>query len=240
MNLLRASLANVHPGMTLFALTLTCGAYLLGRALERRTGSAFFNPVLFAIVVIGVALHLLGISYAAYFSGAQLLNLLLGPAVVALAIPLVRALEQIRLNLLPMLAALLAGALISMISGYGLVRMCGGSPQLALSMLPKSLTTPIAIDVAQTIGGIPSLSAVLAIVSGILVAVGINATCRLMGVDDPSAVGLAAGTAGSGIGASRVIPQHPLSAAFAAVAIGLNGLITAALAPALARLLRHG
>ena len=225
--------------MPLFALSLTIGAYVLGAMLQRRTRSPLLNPVLFAIVVIGFVLHWLHISYASYFAGAQPLNFLLGPAVVALAIPLVRAIEHIRLNLWPMLFALLAGSLTSMLSGYALVRALGGNQSLALSMLPKSLTTPIAIDVAQAVGGIPSIAAVLAILSGILVAIAINPVSRWIGVRDPSAIGLAAGGAGSGIGAARVIPQHPLSAAFAAVAIGLNGLITAALAPLLVRLLKH-
>ena len=190
-------------------------------------------------MIIGTALHLLHVSYATYFAGAQLLHFLLGPATVALAIPLVAAIQHIRRNLWPMSAALVAGSITGAVSGYGLVRLCGGSQTLALTMLPKSLTTPIALEVSKTVGGIPSLTAVLAILSGILVAVGINHAAAWIGVDDPSAVGLAAGTAGSGIGASRVIAQHPLSAAFAAVAIGLNGLVTAALAPALAMLLKH-
>ena len=239
MSTLRLTLVSMHLGLSLFALSLTFTAYLVGRSVQRRTGSALLNPVLLAIAMIGIVLRQLHISYADYFRGAQLLNFLLGPAVVGLAVPLVRAVEHIRLKLWPMLWALLAGSLTGMISGYGLVRVLGGSQQLALSMLPKSLTTPIAIEVARRIGGVPSLCAVLAIVSGILVAVVINGAAALIGVREPDAIGLAAGTAGSGIGASRVIPQHSLSAAFAAAAIGLNGLMTAALAPYIAKLFRH-
>ncbi len=223
----------------LFALALTIAAYLLGVALQRRTRSALANPVLIAIVLVGATLLLLHIDYASYFAGAQLLNFLLGPATVALAIPLAGAIQHIRRSLWPMLAALVAGALTGAVTGYALVRLCGGSQVLALTMLPKSLTTPIAIEVAHSIGGIASLCAVFAILSGILVAVGINHAAAWIKVDGPAAVGLAAGTAGSGIGASRVIAQHPVSAAFAGVAIGLNGLITAALAPLLAHLLKR-
>ncbi len=220
-----------------WGLLLTMGAYLCGTAVQRRVGSPLANPVLIAIVLIGGVLRLLHISYTTYFASAQLLHFLLGPATVALAIPMVRAMRHIRRSLWPLLSALVAGSITGAVSGYGLVRLCGGDRQLALTMLPKSVTTPIALEVANSIGGIPSLTAVFAILSGILVAVGINHAAAWIRVDDPAAVGLAAGTAGSGIGASRVIAQHPLSAAFAAVALGANGLLTAVLAPPLARLL---
>lgn len=222
----------------LYALTLTVAAYLLGVAVQNRVRSAIANPTLIAIVLIGIVLRLTHTSYAGYFAGAQFLHFLLGPATVALAVPLVRSIEHIRRSLWPMTAALFAGAVVGAVSGYGIVRLLGGSTTVALSMLPKSLTTPIAIGVSQTIGGVPSLTAVLAIAGGILVAVSIDLV-RVLRVNDPAAIGLAAGTAGSGIGASRVIPKHPLSAAFAAIAIGLNGLITAVLAPVLVKLFAH-
>lgn len=237
---------SLSPGLSLspsvvplFALALTCGAYLLGVALQRRLRSPLANPVLLAILVIGLVLRVFHLSYESYFSGAQFIYFLLGPATVALAIPLVRSLDQMRRHLVPTLTALTAGALVSTISGYGLVRLLGGSRALAFSMLPKSVTTPIAIGVATVLGGLPSLTAVLAIAGGILVAIVIDPVLGLFGITGSAARGLAAGTAGSGIGASRVIPQHPLAAAFAGVAIGVNGLLTAILAPLLAPLLRH-
>ncbi len=230
----------ISPGvLPLFALVLTIGAYVLGLAVQRRVRSPLANPVLFAIVLIGATLRFLHLSYEQYFSGAQFIHFLLGPATVALAIPLVRSLEHMRRSLLPMLVALLAGALVGMLSGYALVRALGGSQVVALSMVPKSLTTPIAIGISENLGGVPSLSAVLAIAGGILVAVGIDPALRLLGVTDPAVRGLAAGTAGSGIGASRVIPEHPLAAAFAGVAIGANGVLTAVLAPLISPWLKH-
>ncbi len=222
----------------LVALTLTITVYLLGVFLQRRLRSAAANPVLFAVVVIGFTLYVTHIPYASYFAGAQLLHFLLGPATVALAVPLVRSLEAIRRSLGPLLAALLAGSLTSAITGYSIARLFGASRPVALSMLPKGLTTPIALDVSEAIGGIPSLTVVLAIAAGILVAALIDGTLRLLRIHDWRAVGLAAGTAGSGIGASQVIPQHPLAAAFAGVALGANGLVTALLAPLLAPLLK--
>lgn len=231
---------SISPGLLpLFALALTVGAYLLGVAVQRRLGSAAANPVLIAIVLIGLTLKALHLSYDTYFSGAQFIHFLLGPATVALAIPLVRSLEHMRRSLWPMLAALLGGAVVGMVSGYGLVRLLGGSQVVALSMLPKSLTTPIAIGVSQAVGGVPSLTAVLAIAGGILVAIGIDPVLRMTRVQDPGPRGLGAGTAGSGIGASRVIPEHPVAAAFAGVAIGANGFFTAVLAPVVAHWLKR-
>jgi predicted murein hydrolase (TIGR00659 family) len=230
----------LSPGIVpLFAIVLTLGTYLFGVEIEKRLRNPLANPVLIAIVLIGVTLRLLHLSYQDYFTGAQFIHFLLGPATVALAIPMVRALEHIRRGFWPLVSALLAGCIVGIATGYGLVRLLGGSQEVALSMAPKSLTTPIAIAVSASIGGIPSLSAVLAILGGILVAISIDPVLDWLKIHDPSARGLAAGTAGSGIGASRVIPQHTLSAAFAGVAIGANGILTAVLAPILVPLLKH-
>ena len=230
----------LSPGIIpLFAIVLTLGSYLLGVEIEKRLHNPLANPVLIAIVVIGITLRLLHLSYQDYFTGAQFIHFLLGPATVALAIPMVRALEHMRRGFWPLMSALLAGSLIGLISGYAIVRLLGGGQAVALSMAPKSLTTPIAIAVSASIGGIPSLSAVLAILGGILVAISIDPVLDWLKINEPSARGLAAGTAGSGIGASRVIPQHTLSAAFAGVAIGANGILTAVLAPILVPLLKH-
>ena len=202
----------LSPGIVpLFAIVLTLGAYLFGVEIEKRLRNPLANPVLIAIVLIGVTLRLLHLSYQDYFTGAQFIHFLLGPATVALAIPMVRALEHMRRGFWPLISAILAGCIIGIVSGYGLVRLLGGSQAVALSMTPKSLTTPIAIAVSASIGGIPSLSAVLAILGGILVAISIDPILHWLKINEPSARGLAAGTAGSGIGASRVIPQHTLS-----------------------------
>lgn len=223
----------------LFLLPLTILFYLAGVWLQRRTRSPLANPTLIGIVLVGITLGLLHISYTQYFSSVQLLHFLLGPATVALAIPMVQSLEHLRRGLLPTLAALFAGALTGAISSYGLVRLCGGNHLLALSMMPKSLTTPIAMGVADNIGGIASLTAVFAIVAGILTAIFLPMLLRVLRIQHPAATGLAAGTAGSGIAAASVIPLGPVPAAFAGIAIGVNGLMTAMLAPLLVRLFEH-
>ena len=230
----------LSPGsVPLFAIVLTLGAYLFGVEVQKRLRNPLANPVLIGIVLVGITLRVLHLSYQDYFTGAQFIHFLLGPATVALAIPMVRALEHMRRGFWPMLSALVAGSLVGLLSGYGLVRLLGGSQAIALSMAPKSLTTPVALAVSIAIGGIPSLSVAFAILGGILVAVFIDPLLHWLNINEPSARGLAAGTAGSGIGASRVIPQHTLSAAFAGVAIGANSILTAILAPIVIPLLKH-
>ncbi len=223
----------------LFLLTFTVGAYLCGVELERRTGSSLANPTLIAIVAAGLLMHVSGIGYLEYARGLYLLSFLLGPATVALAIPLARSLTHLRKSLVPTLIALVVGSITGAVSAYVLVLVMGGSRQLALTMMPKSLTTPIALEVSQGIGGLPSLTAVFAIMAGILTAVALPLMRRLLRINDEAATGLAAGTAGSGIATARAIHIGPLAAAFAGVAIGMNGLITALLAPYLARILNH-
>ena len=230
---------SIDPALnSLVCVILTIGSYILGLTLYRRSRTPICNPVLIAIVLIAVSLRLLHLSYGEYFRGAQAIHFLLGPATVVLAIPLVRSLDIMRARLLPLTIALFLGSVISFVLGPWIVHLCGGPQLLALSMAPKSLTTPIAIGVARSIGGNGSLCAVLAIMSGVLVAVTIQPLCRLLRITDAAAIGLAAGTAGSGIGAAQVIPTHPTAAAFAGVAIGLNGLITALLAPLLVHVIR--
>lgn len=228
------------PASALLWLTLTIGAYSLGQQLQRRLGgTALANPVLIAIVLVGAVLRWSSTSYASYFSGAQFLHFLLGPATVALAVPLVESWEHVRRSRGALVAALIAGSGVSAISGYGLVRICGGTRAVALAMMPKSTTTPIAMAVAERAGGPPALTAVLAIAGGILVAIGVDWVMRLVRVRDWRAYGFAAGAAGSGIGAAQVIGQNATAGAFAGLAIGLNGLATSVWVPALLWLLKR-
>ena len=225
--------------MMLAMLTATVLFYLAGVWLQERTRSPLANPTLIGIVLVGVLLRVLHMPYATYFASVQPLHFLLGPATAALAIPMVLSLEHLRRGLATTLAALVAGSVTGAVSAYLLVRICGGDRMLALSMLPKSLTTPIAMDVSTAIGGTASLTAVFAILAGILAAVVLPFVMRVLKIDQAAAVGLAAGTGGSGIAAASVIPLGPVPAAFAGIAIGVNGLLTALLAPLLARMFSH-
>lgn len=217
-------------------LTVTVTVYAAADALHRRArGSAFANPVLLAVAVIVAVLAASGTSYATYFDGAQFVHFLLGPAVVALAVPLHRELARIRARAPALAAALLAGSATAAITAVLVARALGGSRATLLSLAPKSTTAPVAMGIAEKLGGIPSLTAALVVLTGMLGALLGPATLRVLGVRDPAAVGFALGVASHGIGTARAFQLDPRAGAFAALGMGLNALASALLLPALAR-----
>lgn len=217
-------------------LTLTLAVYLVGQWLFRRSGGrAIFNPVALAITLLVLLLLLTGTPYATYFSGAQFIHFLLGPATVALAIPLYLHWERVRRLFLPLLAGLLAGSLTAILSAMGVAWLLGGSSPTLLSLAPKSVTTPVAMGIAEKIGGLPSLTAVLVIVTGVIGAVAGPALLRGLRVRDDAIKGFAIGVAAHGIGTARAFQISGLAGAFAGLAIGLNALLTALLAPLIVR-----
>jgi putative effector of murein hydrolase len=189
--------------------------------------------VLVAIVLVTAVVLATGTTYPAYFAGAQFINFLLGPATIALAVPLAKNLDYVRSNLRAIGLALLAGSITSITSGVAIVWLLGGSRVVALSMAPKAVTTPIAMAVSQQIGGVPALTAALAILGGIVAAIAGQQLLHGLHVRDWRAHGLAAGVSGSGVAAAQVALRDELGAAFAALGIGLNGLLTALLVPLL-------
>jgi putative effector of murein hydrolase len=218
-------------------LAVTIGAYVLGQRAQRACkGSPLVNPVLIAIVAVAALLEGTDTSYATYFAGAQFIHFLLGPATVALAVPLALNLGHVRRSFPGVGLALLAGSLTSTLSGVAVVWLLGGSREIAFSMAPKAVTTPIALAVAQEVGGVPALTAALAIAGGIVAAIVGQTMLRWLRVDDWRAHGFAAGVAGSGVAAAQVAPLNGMAAAFAALGIGLNGLLTAVIVPLVALL----
>ena len=225
----------------LLGLTLTLLAYQAAFAIYRRSGShPLANPVLIAVSALVAFLMLTGTRYETYFAGAQFVHFLLGPATVALAIPLYTQIRRVRAMLLPVVAGLLAGSATAALSAVAVARLLGASPATQLSLAPKSVTTPIAMGVAERIGGIPSLTAVLVIVTGILGAVGGRYVFDALRVRDPAIRGFAIGVASHGIGTARAFQVSEQSGAFAALAMGLNGALTALLLPFFASWLTGG
>ncbi|KAA3630530.1 MAG: LrgB family protein [Proteobacteria bacterium] len=222
----------------LLHLTLTVVAYAGADWLYRRSGrKALFNPVLIAVIVLVTLLTTTGIPYSRYFEGAQFVHFLLGPATVALAVPLFRQFHLIRRSWLAIAVAVLFGSSMAVVSAVGLGWVMGASREALISLAPKSVTTPVAMGIAEKLGGLPSLTAVLVILTGILGAVLGSALLRLVRIRDPRAVGLAIGVASHGIGTARALQLGELTGAFAAMAMGLNALATAVLVPLLFRLL---
>jgi len=218
----------------LLGLTITLLAYQAAYWIFRRSGmNPLANPVLIAVAGLVTLLLATGTSYQTYFDGAQFVHFLLGPATVALAIPLYTQFKRVRAMLLPVAAGLLAGSLTAALSAMAIGKLFGASTPTLLSLAPKSVTTPIAMGIAERIGGIPSLTAVLVIATGILGAVGARTLFDAMGLKDPAIRGFAIGVASHGIGTARAFQVNEQAGAFAALAMGLNGLLTALLLPAI-------
>lgn len=218
----------------LLGLTITLLAYQAAFWLFKRSGMhPLANPVLIAVTILVALLMLTGTSYQTYFDGAQFVHFLLGPATVALAIPLYTQLKRVKAMLVPVVVGLLAGSLTAAFSAIAIAKLLGASLPTQLSLAPKSVTTPIAMGIAERIGGIPSLTAVLVIATGILGAVGGRYVFNAMRIHDPAIRGFAIGVASHGIGTARAFQVSEQSGAFAALAMGLNGALTALLLPLL-------
>lgn len=226
-----------HP---LLNLTMTLAAYLIGDYLFRKSGhKAIFNPVLIAIALLVTILLTTNVSYTTYFEGAQFVHFLLGPATVALAVPLYRQFDRVRHSWLAILVALLSGSVAALLSAALIAWLLGAPQTVVASIAPKSVTTPIAMGISEQLGGFPSLTAVLVILTGILGSMFGTTVLGWIGVRDASAQGFALGLASHGIGTARALQVSEVAGAFSALAMGLNGLATSLLAPLLMHWLRQ-
>jgi len=216
----------------LLGLTITLCAYVAAQAIYARCKySPLANPVAIAIALVSIALLASGMSYQRYFAGAQFVHFLLGPATVALAVPLARQLPRMRRAFLPLLAALFCGCVTAIVSAVAVVVLLGGSPELARTVGPKSATTPIAMAVSERLAGVPALTAVLVIGTGIFGAVSARFLFNGLRIASPAARGFALGVAAHGIGTARAFQVSAEMGAFAGLGMGLNGILTALLAP---------
>ena len=222
----------------LLGLTITLLAYQGAFWIYQRTGNnPLANPVLIAVSVLVIFLTLTATSYETYFAGAQFVHFLLGPATVALAIPLYTQFKRVRSMLLPVIAGLLAGSMTAIVSAVMVARLLGASTSTQLSLAPKSVTTPIAMGIAERIGGIPSLTASVVIVVGIFGAIFGYSIMKLTRVKNPVAQGLSIGTAAHAIGTSRSMEISPKFGAMSSIGLIVNGIFTAILTPYILQLI---
>lgn len=218
-------------------LTATLAAYLIGDAAFRASGrKPWVNPVLVAVTLISVLLWASGTPYPVYFEGAQFVHFMLGPATVLLAVPLTDNLAKIRATFLPLVAALAAGSVTAMVSALAIARALGVEGQVLVSIAPKSATAPVAIGIAEQIGGSPTLSAALVLMTGIFGAITVTPLMNAIGVRDWRARGFAVGVAAHGVGTARAFQVNETAGAFAGIGMGLNALLTALIAPVVVRL----
>lgn len=218
----------------LAALTATLLAWLLALRLHAWLGRhPLANPVLIAVALLAGGLLAAGIDYRAYFTGAQFVHFLLGPATVALAVPLHRQLALVRRSAPAAIASVVLGGAFAAAAGVAIALALHAAPEVTASLAPRSVTTPVAMGIAERIGGLPSLTAVVVICSGIVGAALGPLVLDLVRVRDWRARGLAIGTAAHGIGTARALSVNATAGAFSGLAMGLNALATALLLPLL-------
>lgn len=221
-------------GSPLLALILTLGAYQLGlMAYERAGRHPLANPVLIAVVLAAAGILAIGMPYEKYFQGAQFVHFLLGTATVSLAVPIYKGLDALRGRLLPLAAALLAGGAASIASAVGIARLLGADPAIIGGLYAKSVTAPIAMGIAERIHASPTLTAVFAVITGILGAVLARFVLDAVGSRAWWQRGFALGVASHGIGTSRAFSVSEEAGTYASLAMGLHGVAGAVLIPLL-------
>ena len=209
-------------------LTATLGAYVIADRLSQKLNrNPLANPVLIAVLLLMALLKISDTPFPVYFEGAQFVHFMLGPATVALAIPLVENLAEVKRNLVPMLAALAVGSATAVSSAVAIAWALGADNTLIASIAPKSVTTPIAMGISERLGGLPAVTAILVILTGIIGAVIVTPIMNRIGVRDWAARGFAAGVSAHGIGTARAFLVNPVAGTFAGIGMGLNGVITA-------------
>lgn len=219
-------------------LTVTIVVYVVGESLYQALGhNALANPVVFAILVLVAVLEITGIPYSRYFEGAQFVHFLLGPATVALAVPLYQQAADLRRHWRPIVACVLVGGAVASGTAVLVGALLGASKLTVLSLAPKSVTTPIAMGISEKIGGEPALTAVMVIVTGIFGAMVARPVLRLCRVRDERARGLAMGVAAHGIGTAAAFHENPRTGAYSGLAMALSGVFTAILLPLALRLM---
>lgn len=219
-------------------LTATLVAYLAGDACFRAAGrQSWANPVLIAVILLGLLLWVTGTDYATYFEGAQFVHFMLGPATVALALPLYDNLPRVKKAAWPMLAGLLAGSVVAVVSALAIARAFGIKGSVLASLAPKSTTAPVAIGIAERIGGQPTLTAAMVLLTGIFGAIIATPLLNALNIHDWRARGFSVGVAAHGIGTARAFQVNETAGAFAGIGMGLNAVLTAVIAPLVLRFL---
>ena len=220
-----------------FLLALTFGIYQGAKMLQRRTGSILLNPILIAIGLMIAFLSACDIPYHTYHKSGQMIEFWLKPAVVALGVPLYLQLSQIKKQILPILASQMMGCIVGIISVVATARMLGASREVVAALASKSVTTPIAMEVTQALGGIPSLTAAIAVITGLIGGVVGFKLMAVGHIHNPMAKGLSLGAASHAVGTSVAMERDEIVGAYASLGLTLNGILTALLTPSVVELM---
>lgn len=213
-------------------LTATLIAYVIGDALFQASGKhPAVNPVLIAVVLLAFALIVSDTKYETYFNGAKFVHFMLGPATVCLAVPLYLNLRQVGKSVVPMLVALVLGSLTAICTAVGTAYALGIRGEVLLSLAPKSVTAPVAMGISESIGGSPTLTAVMVIITGIAGAIVCTPLLNALKITDYRARGFAVGISSHGIGTARAFQVNETAGAFSGIGMGANALATSILVP---------
>ena len=211
----------------LFWITLTLGAYLVGDYLYKKSKlNPLVNPVAISILIVSSILLFLDISYDRYFDGAKFIHFMLGPATVALAIPIYEKRNLIIKEIKPIIFSIFLGIPFAILITFYLGKFFGLSDEIILTMIPRNVTAPIAMGISELIGGIPSLTAIITIITGIIGASLGTFLLNIFKIKSMSARGFAFGLASHGIGTARAMSKNKTAGVFAALAMGLSGIAT--------------
>jgi len=232
-----SSIRDILLSGPMFGITLSIVVYVICSILYRKTKAAFLNPLLLTIIIISGILLIFGIEYDVYNAGGQFITLLLSPATVALAVPLYDQFELIKRNASVILVSISVGTLASILSIFALCKAFGLDDLLTMSLIPKSVTTAIAIGVSSSLGGIKAITVVAVLLSGVLGASAGPLICRALRIKSHVAVGLAMGTASHAIGTSKAIELGEDEGAMSSLAITVAGIVTVIAAPPLVAVL---
>jgi predicted murein hydrolase (TIGR00659 family) len=214
-----------------FVVAFTFLVYFLAQKLQQKTKMIILNPILVSILIIILFLSVFNINYESYHEGSKLIEFFLKPAVVALGVPLYHQLEKIRKQTFQILISQLVGCVAGVVSVVLIAKFLGAPREVILSLAPKSVTTPIAMEVSRAVGGIPPLTASVVIVVGIFGSIFGYAIMKLARVKNPVSQGLSMGTAAHAVGTSKSMQISPTFGAFSSLGLIMNGIFTAILAP---------
>ncbi|MEA4984947.1 Inner membrane protein YohK [bioreactor metagenome] len=218
-----------------FFLLLTLGSFLLGVFLYKRTKIPLLQPLLVSMIIIIPFLKITGIEYQVFYEKTRLLSFMLGPSVVALGYVLYEQIEHIRGNVISILTSVFVGSLVGILSVVLIAKLFGADRLLTASLAPKSVTTPIAMNLAENTGGVPSLAAVFVVICGLFGGIVGPLILRRVGVKSSIAKGLALGSASHALGTVKAMEMGALEGAISGLAIGIMGVMTALLIPFLER-----
>ena len=214
-------------------LALTFGVFYAAKSIQRRLGWILFNPILVAIAIIIVFLLVADIPFETYHEGAKMIEFWLKPAVVALGVPLYLQLSSIKRQFLPILASQMMGCIAGIVSVVVIAKIFGASDAVIMSLASKSVTTPIAMEVTQVLGGIPSLTAAIVVITGLIGAIIGFKTLSVGHVRNPMALGLSMGAASHALGTSAAMDRDQFVGAYASLGLTINGILTALFTPAI-------